>query len=289
MVRWMRAVVACWRHPGQPFGGTSGQHHGGPARRLVDDSHVLPENASAEAGAQCLGTGFLGGKSLGVGGGALRPPVGFPALDLGEYAGDETLAIASRASSRSAGYRRCRCRDRGSFEPSAAGLDRRDCGKLGRQRIGRIGRDIELRERCERNPQIGLAARAVDQAGRAQRSRRPPRRCRRCIRATKARSSRCPRPSGTRAPFSMVKPRRKRKLAIDALEEDGGHAQLPAHLIADDDTAHGRRRHEIDLARSPAPAPSRQAPGTDVPPASGPSEPGRIADSAATVQARMTE
>ena len=49
-----------------------------------------------------------------------------------------------------------------------------------------------------------------------------------------------------RAPFAIVKPRRKVELAIDALEEDRRHAELPAHLIADDDAAHGGRGDEID-------------------------------------------
>ena len=46
-----------------------------------------------KAGAQRLGAGFLGGKTLGVGCGAARAPFRFGALDVRVKAGDETLAM----------------------------------------------------------------------------------------------------------------------------------------------------------------------------------------------------
>ena len=49
-----------------------------PVRRIVgwprgqiDDAHVAPEHAVAQARAERLGAGLLGGEALGVGGGAL--------------------------------------------------------------------------------------------------------------------------------------------------------------------------------------------------------------------------
>ena len=53
----------------------------------------------------------------------------------------------------------------------------------------------------------------------------------------------------TRAPFAILKPRRKHQLAINAFKENRGHAKLPAHFIAHDHATHGRRSHKINLAQ----------------------------------------
>src|SRR5262249_22537517 len=52
-----------------------------------------PEDAGADAGAQGLGTGFLGAKALGVRGGARGAPVRFLPFDGGEDALDEAVTI----------------------------------------------------------------------------------------------------------------------------------------------------------------------------------------------------
>jgi hypothetical protein len=70
----------------------AGKKHRRLARRQVDDAHVAPEHAVAQARAQSLGAGFLGRKALGVGGGAPGPAVRPLAFDFGEAAREEALA-----------------------------------------------------------------------------------------------------------------------------------------------------------------------------------------------------
>src|SRR6516165_5864551 len=70
------------------------ERHGRPAGGKIDDAHVAEEDASAKPGAQRLGAGLLGGKSLGIGFGPPRAPLGRGALDIGEYPRQETLAVA---------------------------------------------------------------------------------------------------------------------------------------------------------------------------------------------------
>ena len=48
----------------EPLGGASRQVHGRLARGPVDDAHVAPEHAVADAGTERLGAGFLGGRSV---------------------------------------------------------------------------------------------------------------------------------------------------------------------------------------------------------------------------------
>src|SRR5262249_27188972 len=71
-----------------------GQLHGRPAARQVDDAEIAPEDAAPEAGAERLRARLLGGIALGVARGAVGTPVRLRALDLGEDAQDEALAVA---------------------------------------------------------------------------------------------------------------------------------------------------------------------------------------------------
>ena len=71
MVRWIDRLGARRRDRGEPRGGAAGQTHRRLARGQIDDAHVAPEHAVAQARAQRLGAGLLGGEALGVGGGAL--------------------------------------------------------------------------------------------------------------------------------------------------------------------------------------------------------------------------
>ena len=74
-------LVTFGRQPGKRPRRASGQLQGGAPRRQIHHAHVAPEHALAEAGAERLGAGLLGGEALGVGGGARRPPVGFLPLE----------------------------------------------------------------------------------------------------------------------------------------------------------------------------------------------------------------
>ncbi len=71
-----------------------GQGKGRPAGRQVDDPHVPPEHALANPVPSAFGAGLLGGEALGIGGRAGRPPVGLGALDGGEDAVEEAVAVA---------------------------------------------------------------------------------------------------------------------------------------------------------------------------------------------------
>ena len=67
MVTSMRAsqpagVIAC-----EALERAAGELHGRTTRRQVDHAHVAPEHARAQAGAERLGAGLLGGEPLGVG------------------------------------------------------------------------------------------------------------------------------------------------------------------------------------------------------------------------------
>src|SRR5581483_3085716 len=63
------------------------------SRGQIDDTHVAPEHAGAQSGAQCLGTGFLGGESLGVSIDQLRASFGLGAFCGGEDAIEEAVAV----------------------------------------------------------------------------------------------------------------------------------------------------------------------------------------------------
>src|SRR5580704_10197326 len=74
--------------------GAAGQLHGRPPRRQVDDAHVAPPHPGADAGAERLGAGFLGGEALGVGFYPIAPTFGAGALVRREDAVDEAIAVA---------------------------------------------------------------------------------------------------------------------------------------------------------------------------------------------------
>ena len=71
--------------------------------RNGDHAHVAPEHAFAQSGSQSLRAGFFGREPLGIGGGALLPPVALAALDVGENAIDETAPCHHRSSRAAAG------------------------------------------------------------------------------------------------------------------------------------------------------------------------------------------
>src|SRR3984885_2151271 len=74
--------------------GAAGELHGRPPRRQVDDAHVAPPHAGADAGAERLGAGLLGGKTLGVGFDPVAPPFGAGTFGRREDAIDEAIAVA---------------------------------------------------------------------------------------------------------------------------------------------------------------------------------------------------
>src|SRR5580698_9987054 len=76
-----------------PFG-AAGELHGRSPRWQVDDAHVAPPHAGADAGAERLGAGFLGGEALGIGLDPVAPPLGARALVRREDAIDEAIAVA---------------------------------------------------------------------------------------------------------------------------------------------------------------------------------------------------
>ena len=78
----------------EPLGRASGEPHGRLAGGQIDHSHVAPEHSAAQSRPQRLGAGFLGGKPLGVGGGAPGPRFRPALFGLGEAAIDESPAEA---------------------------------------------------------------------------------------------------------------------------------------------------------------------------------------------------
>ena len=74
MVRSMRTSWPSGVSVGERSSRAAGKMQGRAPRGQIDDAHVAPEHALAEAGAERLGAGLLGGEALGVGGGARRPP-----------------------------------------------------------------------------------------------------------------------------------------------------------------------------------------------------------------------
>src|SRR5580704_2973720 len=74
--------------------GAAGELHGRPPRRQVDDAHVAPPHAGADAGAERLGAGFLGGEALGISLDPVAAPFGAGALVRREDAIDEAIAVA---------------------------------------------------------------------------------------------------------------------------------------------------------------------------------------------------
>ena len=94
MVRSMRASYPSGVRSCKTFAAPPVKRQGWAARGQVYDAHVAPVNALAQARAERLGAGLLGGKPLGVGGGPLAPAVGLLAFDLGEHPRDEALAEA---------------------------------------------------------------------------------------------------------------------------------------------------------------------------------------------------
>ena len=94
MVRSMRASWPSGVRLGKRVERAAGQLKRRPAGGQINDAHVAPEHALPEAGAQSLGASLFGGEALGVRGGAGRPAVGFPALDIGEHAGQKSVAVS---------------------------------------------------------------------------------------------------------------------------------------------------------------------------------------------------
>src|ERR671929_1972789 len=70
------------------------EHQRGPARGQIHDAHVAEEDAAAEARAERLGTGLLGGEALGVGRGPRGARLGLAPLRRREDAVREALAVA---------------------------------------------------------------------------------------------------------------------------------------------------------------------------------------------------
>src|SRR5262249_42605355 len=66
----------------------------GATRRQIDHAHVAPEHARAQAGAERLGAGLLGGEALGIGLSALGAPLGLGPLGCGEDAAEEAFAVS---------------------------------------------------------------------------------------------------------------------------------------------------------------------------------------------------
>src|SRR5262245_1948709 len=69
------------------------ERHRRAAARKIDDAHVTPEHAAAESCAERLGTGFLGGKTFGIGFNRLRPALSFGPLGRRKNTIDETIAM----------------------------------------------------------------------------------------------------------------------------------------------------------------------------------------------------
>src|SRR4029077_7497476 len=74
------------------------QLHTGLAPGEIDHTHVAPEHAAAQTGAEGLGAGLLRRKALGIGRSTLCPLVGFLALNRGEYSAEEAFAETLNAS-----------------------------------------------------------------------------------------------------------------------------------------------------------------------------------------------
>ena len=208
-----------------------------------------------KAGAERLGAGFLGGKALGVGGGALGPAVGFAALDLGEDPLGEALAVALERLLDPPDVDHVVAEADDHLSPRLPGFTAGKAASSGGRASAAIGRDLDAGQGDKRNAEIGLAARTIDQAGRTHRLA--------ALLVMPAMHSRDDRPVvtmsstiRTRAPLSIVKPRRRASLPSTRSKKIGVDAQLPRHLIADDDAAHGRRGDKIDpfadLALSPS-------------------------------------
>src|ERR1700682_1435449 len=90
--------LMAWRRQRlQPGQSSARQLHGRTATRQVHHPHIPPPDATPDSGAERLGTGFLGGKSLGVGRHhhllAFRPARGPGALGFGENAVEKAVAV----------------------------------------------------------------------------------------------------------------------------------------------------------------------------------------------------
>src|ERR1700680_4431846 len=87
-------LVALWGDRSETPLGAAGEFHGRPPRRQVDDAHVAPPHAGADAGTERLGAGFLGGEALGIGLDPAAPPLGARPFCRREDAVDEAIAVA---------------------------------------------------------------------------------------------------------------------------------------------------------------------------------------------------
>jgi hypothetical protein len=129
---------------------------------------------------------------------------------------------------------------------AAAGLDRRNCGELGREVVGIIYRKIERNERVEGNAKIRLSRRAINQCSFSQHD------------AAFGAHSLHRLPGGKAGGDNILhqqhlltglygKTAPQRKFAIGSFEEDGIDAQRAAHFMTDDQSAHGRGNNKIDV------------------------------------------
>ena len=96
IVRSICGLMTLRRERVEALSRAAGQRHGRPAGRQVDHAHVAPPHAAANAGAERLGAGLLGGEALGVGLGAVLAALGLGALDVGEDARRENGRRAAR-------------------------------------------------------------------------------------------------------------------------------------------------------------------------------------------------
>ena len=108
------------RHLREPLRRAAGQRHGRLARkRRLTTPMSFQNTPCADAGAERLGAGLLGGETLGVGSRPRRAAVGFGALDLGEAAAGEALAVALERLLDAADVAEIACRSRGSCAAAA--------------------------------------------------------------------------------------------------------------------------------------------------------------------------
>src|SRR5208337_2136981 len=90
----MRLVI-CGDELPQALRGAAGEFDRGLTASQIHHTHVAPEYAVLQPGAESLRASLLGGKALSVGRGAGRAGVGFSALCPGENPVEEAVAIAA--------------------------------------------------------------------------------------------------------------------------------------------------------------------------------------------------
>ncbi len=158
----------------------------------------------------------------------------------------------------------------------------RDCGELGRHRVGFIGRHVDPDQRGEGDAEIGLARRAVDQRGCGDHlSARLADRLDRLARG-KTRGDHILDHQHLRA---GIEPKAAAQLehALRPLEEHRRLAQRAAHFVADDHAAHRRRDDDVDPVANLARKLGGEGPGQPFGPGRDPSARARIAGNAGCV------